>query len=233
MTKYNLLNPHPKVIEKCISNGWLPDPFALETTENQIFALLGTPKKTTVTDPAPEAAGNPRKHEIVAYTTEDLQRPIKRVVYSVYRIRNTSGEFLYYKEHFEGNAYGGLFVEHSRETGKYDEPIFNVDKDLATGKQTITGIRKKEARYEIPFPVNNSKFTDPSTGEETTLTDLPIGVDCKYYVVTNDRKYALPSIGIEEFTAKPFGELVEYGKTGKWPTAVEEAPKVTRSKKQD
>lgn len=232
MTKYNLLNPHPKVVEKCMSNGYLPDPFALETTENQIFALMGNSTKRTLVDPAPEAGKNPRKHEVVIHTEEDPQRPIKRTITKVYRLKNTEGEFLYYTQSFEGMTFGGQFVDHSQEVGKYDEPVFTVDVDRATGRKTITGIRKKEPKFEIPFPVNNSKFVDPSTGEQTTLTDLPIAVDCKFYAVNNGKKYAL-AISAEEFMDKTFGELVEFGKSGKWPAPMEEAPKVVRGKKAD
>ena len=183
-------------------------------------------------DPATDAGKNPRTHEVVIHTTEDPQRPIKRSITKVYRVGTTTpnGEFLYYTQTFEGQAFGGQFVDHSQEVGKYSEPIFAVDIDRATGTRTVTGIRKSETRYEIPFTATG-KFTDPSTGEETTLADLPIVQDCKFYAINNGKKYGL-NVTVEEFANKSLAELTEFGKTGKWPTVVEEA-KVRGKGKQD
>lgn len=204
--QYNVLSPHPNVVEAWKKAGYVPDDVAVPRTEQVFFQKVGQASAT-------QYGGI----KLITHTKEDPQRPIKRSVTRLYRVRQGEGECLYYTEELHGQNFRGKFEDHSRTVGKYDEPVFEFDVDRETGERTATSVHHTDTKYEIPF--TTGKFKDPSTGVETTLEELPLSENCKFHVRVPGRTYALPGITLDEFTEKSFSELVEYGKTGKWSEA--------------
>lgn len=216
MTHYKTLNPHPKVLELYKKVGYFPERIAGPEVEEKMLNAMGQAKVEKVKDPMSDPK-NPRVMDFVLETKEVDERPIKRQIVKFYRVKNGEKEHVYYVEMLEGQAFSGKILNHTRIVGKYGMPVFQKDINRETGSTTITGIHRIDQEYDIPYGVKS--FTDPSTGEETSLEQLGKlrTSQTKYYVKTQDRSFGLRNISFEDFTTKSFEDLVHYGDKGTWP----------------
>jgi hypothetical protein len=220
MVSYQTLDPHPKVISKWKELHYLPDSTRIPVSESRAFQLMGAGKVIALVEPFPEDPKMPRTEKICVKTEEDPQRPIKRTITHVYRIKTPEGkEFFFYKHHLEGeNFQGDKKVDVTQIVGRYYEPDFEKVRNRETGTTTITGHKDGRLVYEIPF-AQNSEFVDPATGERTTLEELRKFVRDKIwtYVYTSGRKYELIGINFDQFISKSYEDLVYYGMHNRWP----------------
>lgn len=196
--------------------GYVPDPLQAHDEQEKFLAAVGAAKKDKI---APNLADDEPKNWIVISTTEAVDRPIKRQVKNIYRVKQSDGQFMYYVEYLAGETFSGTPYDKHRVVGKYDEPVFSKERDRESGSIVITGIRDYETKYEIPF--TTGQFEDPSTGEKTTIADLPKSEELKLYIRTGqDRPYELAGMSIEDYTTRPFEDLMFYAKNNnKWPEA--------------
>lgn len=213
--KYIVLDPHPKVIQKWLDNGDLPDPINVPLTEQRFFVQCANAKKKKITNPADDND----KRELIVEAEEDPTRPIERKIIRMYRLQNGDKEYVYWVESLRGQKFSGPYFDHSRIVGKYEEPFFDISKDRESGSTTVVGIHHKEVRYEIPFA---DKITDAGTGQEIRLEELAkYKTDtCKFMVRTaNDKAFEVRGISFDDWKNKSFSELVEIGKMQRAPVA--------------
>ena len=223
MTKqFNCLKPHPKAVAKWREVGYVPDAIQAHDEQEKFLAAVGAAKKDKIAKSLPD---DEPKNWIVISTTEAADRPIKREIKNVYRVKQADGEFMYYVEYLAGETFTGTPYDKHRIVGKYDEPVFSKERDRENGATIITGIRDHVTRYEIPFTAG--EFEDPSTGDKTTLAELPKSPELKLYIRTGqDRPYELAGLSLEDYQNRSFEDLMFYAKNNnKWPEAVEAAKK--------
>lgn len=213
MTKYNLLDPHPDVIKSWEDNKFIPDVVTINFNQSRSLVQLGKGKVKVITDPA---SGQPLQFCIE--TTEDNERPIERKVTKFYR---TADGKMYFIQTLKGQDWQGkTAVEVTQIVGKHKAPVYNGLRDRQTGVTSVTGIRTIKDIYTIPFTAES--FLDPSTGERTTLQDLPKAQKVSYFVIANNQKYQCNDIIMDEFLTRPTSDLVYYAThTQQWPVSVE------------
>lgn len=229
MVTYNNLDPHPNVITKWREIGYLPDSNRIPMSQSLALQMMGAGKVVALTDPASEDPRSPRVEKICVKTVEDPQRPIKRQIHKLYRIRNPEGvESFFWVQHLSGeNFTGDKPVDCSQTVGRYIEPKYTKIKNRETGVEKITGHADGVPVFEIPF--SNGKFTDPSTSEQASIEDLAkyVGDKAWFYVYTSGRKYELIGITLQQFISATYDELVYFAIHNAW----EQKPPVESGKK--
>lgn len=215
MARYFCLNPHPKAIAKWQELNFLPDKLRCHDQEEQFLAAIGDAKTIKLVDPQAQEGTKARTETIVTETNERHGQPITREIKRFLRVKHGDKEYITFFEELRGETFSGEPQNKHRWVGKFEEPQGNRTRNRLNGTLTTTGLGEMKTVYEIPF--GRGKFTDPSTGEQTTLDDLPRGEQVMYYVKTVNRLYALTGITYDEYMNSPFEYLVDWGMAGKRP----------------
>lgn len=223
MTIYKCLKPHQKTVEAWKNAGYKPHDLEVASQEQTLLQGLGKARSEVFQfgiEPDVE------KRILVREARETAERPIKRAVTKMHRTEEGN---VYYTQTLQGEKWDDKTDLYATQVvGKFDMPTFKVTKDPETSETTKVGIKDINTEFEIPL--TDREFTDPSTGEKTTLKDLHkmATKGFIFYVKTYSRTYALRGITIDEFIHRSFADLTYRGKNEVWPpieAVAEESPK--------
>lgn len=134
---------------------------------------------------------------------------------SVYRLKESNQEFIYYHENLSSTDYLGNKTTHFRVIGKQKYPEFVTQFDEA-GEQAKY-IDSSEDKYSIPF---NSDFVEKEI--EPFLGERP-----NFYVIEYGKKYG--GFGLQELKEYNYDDLVRLGQYGTTnPTEIKQIEKKKR-----
>jgi len=209
MTKYINLDPHPDERENWKKSGYFPDSPSINWSQSQMLQQIGKGKVINLHDPL-----NDHDFPFCAYTEEDPERPIKRLVTRFYRTKDS----LYFIQTLKGqNFEGSKRRDLTQIVGKYKFSQFFGLRNRETGIVTTTGERDIIDKYDIPFP-GTGEFIDPSTGETTTVAALPRSELCSFYLIPANKKPLLLRVTLEQFLTKSYDDWLCLGKNKNvWP----------------
>jgi hypothetical protein len=131
-------------------------------------------------------------------------RPVTQEVTQIYRRKiPAEGEFLTYNVHFLGKDWKGNDQDFDTLMGRYEKPVFRLDKDPSTQEVTSTQISSHRTVYDVPFSKN--KLDDLLDMSAEPLSLIVYG--------SAGRKYGLQSV--DDFREGAIEDLIMCGNKGK------------------
>jgi hypothetical protein len=127
-------------------------------------------------------------------------RPVKREINSVYRLKKGAQEFIFYYEHLVSKNNLDNKIDHTRVIGKQTVPEFITQFDTEGNESKY--VDSSEVKYSIPFDKEYlKKEIEPILIENHNL-----------YVIQYDKKYG--GFGFSDFLELSYDDLVKLGKYG-------------------
>ena len=133
------------------------------------------------------------------------KKPVIHKLTKIVRIKRKDNEHVYYHETLQSRDFLNNRIDHSRVTGKHEDPEFVTTVDPRTNLPRATEISHTTTIYEFPWTTN---ILDEWLNQE----GFELDDNATFMVIDGSRRYG--GFTYEQFTTESFTDLVTIGMYG-------------------